>query len=1589
MATITGTSGHDTLLGTTSADEIYGLDGNDALDGGVGADTMVGGTGNDTYVVDDAGDVVTENASEGTDVVQVGFDYTLSANVENLVLSGSAGNGAGNSVNNSITGTGSANTLDGGAGVDTLIGGAGDDLYIVDHASDVVTENASEGIDTVLSSVTRTLGTNQENLVLSGGAAINGTGNTLNNVLTGNGAANSLNGSTGNDTMIGGDGNDIYVVGVAADVVTENDAEGTDTVQSSVTYTLGLYLEHLVLTGSSAITGTGNSLDNALTGNNVANTLTGSNGNDTLNGAGGADRLVGGLGDDTHVVDDAGDLVVENASEGTELVQSAVDYTLASNLENLILTTGALWGTGNTLDNVLTGNSDDNWLGGSSGNDTLDGGAGVDALEGGTGDDTYVVDNASDVVTEAASSGTDTVRSSVTRTLGTNQENLTLIGSSAINGIGNTLANVLTGNDAANSLNGSTGSDTMLGGLGNDIYVVDNASDVVTESASAGTDTVQVGFAYTLGTNTENLTLTGSSAITGTGNELPNVITGNTGANTLYGAAGVDTLQGGTGNDTYIVDESSDVIIENASAGTDVVQSSVDYTLSANVEQLVLMAGALHGTGSAGDNSLVGNTSANSLEGSAGNDTLDGGVGADTMVGGTGNDTYVVDDAGDVVTENASEGTDTVQVGFDYTLSANVENLVLSGSAGSGAGNSVNNSITGTGSANTLDGGAGVDTLIGGAGDDLYIVDHASDVVTENASEGIDTVLSSVTRTLGTNQENLVLSGGAAINGTGNTLNNVLTGNSAANSLNGSTGSDTMIGGDGDDIYVVGVATDVVTENDAEGTDTVQSSVTYTLGLYLEQLVLTGTSAISGTGNSLDNALTGNNLANTLTGSNGNDTLNGGGGADRLIGGEGDDVYYVDNEADVVVEDEFSFDNDIVFASVDYTSPFYVDAVVFEGSATTGTGNSGGDHLIASVPGIALYGNGGNDMLEIWGSGGSQLFGGTGDDYYFVASAADQVNENPSEGIDTIAVSIYGAPYSYTLPPNVENLILYWDAQTGTGNSLANEIHGYFGNNTLNGGAGADYMFGGPGDDTYVVDNAGDYVIEAYDEGIDRVQTSVSYTLEFNVENLILTGSASINGTGNSQDNLIVGNSGANILNGAAGLNTLQGAGGNDTYVVTGASDVVVENASAGTDIVHSSVDYTLGTNVENLLLTGTAVYGAGNGLNNILTGNSEANDLVGNEGDDTLDGFSGLDTLEGGGGNDTYFVDDMTEVVVELESGGIDIVFSSVDIYPYYMGEVENFTLLDGASDAVGNGLGNVVTGNSAGNSLRGDDGNDTLFGNAGNDYLVGNAGSDYLVGGIGNDTFDVEGQSLAFDTMEGGAGNDVYLVEFDSFVVITELSGQGTDTLLVVNGGSVLDANVENLVLFTGGIGTGNSVNNNLAGNSSANTLSGLGGNDTLLGDSGADALYGGNGNDLLDGGSEDDVLFGEAGNDLLVAGSGHDTLAGGSGSDAFVFDIHYWGVDSKTVSDFESEIDRIVLDRDAYPLLDGLGVEPFYLPIANFVANPGAIPGDSNDYVLYDTDTGALYYTGEPSYEQPVQIAILTGAPTLTATDIQIVA
>ncbi|HEX4984984.1 MAG TPA: calcium-binding protein, partial [Burkholderiales bacterium] len=1024
-------------------------------------------------------------AATGNDLANV-----LTGNAGANVLTGAAGN-------DTLDGGAGNDKLDGGTGADSMLGGAGNDVYIVDNVDDAVIETlagAAGGVDRVESSVTYSLDGNAdraniENLTLTGTGNVDATGNGLNNTLIGNTGNNVLDGGIGADAMTGGAGNDTYVVDNAGDKVVETlagAAGGTDKVASSITYTLGANLETLALTGAASINGTGNAL---------ANTIAGNDGNNVLNGGAGADTLVGGGGDDTYVVDNIGDQVVEtdNAGKDTIIISKAIfapdfHYSLAANIENLTYSgsTVRITITGNAGDNILTGapgasasSPGMDVIYGGNGNDYIDGRGSTiaegDQLIGGAGDDTYVIqDLRATAIQEDPGQGSDTVIvtfsfdadyfSTLNQLRGmapsiVEIENITLAGTANIDAFGNALNNRLIGNSGRNTLVGGDGNDTLDGGAGNDIlnggkgddlYYIDEG-DVVIELMGGGTDTIfatrdldiRSGFI-----NVENVELAADSGMTVHGNSGDNRITGNTLDNFLYGhegndflvgGGGFDTLGGGPGDDTYDLRGIGTwqlVELENEGSDTIIAEGNFDLDMLANFENVQLAGTSDYiVSGNSSNNRLTGNSGNNTFTGFDGNDVLIGGGGNDILSGGDGNDSLAGDD-----------GTDE-----------------LYGGAG-------NDTLTGGAGDDILDGGSGNDSMTGGQGNDTYVVDSAGDGIVEDGPGGTDHVWSSVTFSLGTNLENLTLTGSDNTNGTGNTLSNIITGNAGNNTLNGGNGAaDILIGGLGDDSYIFKTG-DSIVENAGEGNDTITiaSSVNLlTQFQNVENVILTGSSGFSATGSDADNILTGNAASNNLSGGGGNDILSGMGQSDTLSGGDGNDLLLGGDGNDTL--DGGAGDDNLDGGNGD-------DSLTGGVGSDELTGGIGNDILAGGSETDSLYGGEGNDTLD-GGAGADVMVGGNGDDIFTFDNLDDVVVEQANEGNDTLR-SVFTVDLS--LFAHFENVELTGNAAVdaiGTneannlvGNSGNNVLHGAAGNDYLDGGAGTDEMNGGDGDDVFVYD---------------------------------------------------------------------------------------------------------------------------------------------------------------------------------------------------------------------------------------------------------------------------------------------------------------------------------------------------------------------------------------------------------------------------------------------------------------------------------------------------------------------------------------
>jgi serralysin len=1042
--------------------------------------------------------------------------------------------------------------------------------------------------------------------------------------------------------------------------------------------------------------------------------------------------------------------------------------------------------------------------------------------------------------------------------------------------------------------------ENALGGSGDDTLLGNGSDNVL--SGNVGNDSIEAGVGN-------------DSVDGGAGNDTLN---GGVGNDSLYGAAGDDSFSGGLGND-----------ILYGNAGADILDGGVDtdlasyYSFAGSSLVVNLSNSALNDGEATGDtfvsienlegsltanNTLTGDGSDNTITSYSGNDSLDGGDGNDILLAGDGNDTLFGD------------------IGNDF----------LSGGSG----------------ANTINGGSGNDT-IASAGGGLNIMDGGADIdILDATSLTVDYVINLMTGV--TN-----FAGESAINfentntGSGNdsiagsAASNIINAGNGNDTLDGGAGNDTLYGGLGNDTYIVDGSIDVISEALSSGTDNVQSTASYAIGVNIENLTLLGTAA-NGTGNISDNLITGNAAINSLSGGDGNDTLNGDAGNDYLYGNAGNDAL---------------------------SGGLGID--VLRGGAGADTLDGGADSDYASYydfVGSSLVVN----LLDSTLNTGDAM----GDTFANIEWLQGSLNANNTLTGDATNNNLY----SYNGNDSLNG---------GGGNDI---LSAGAGNDTLDGGTGNDALYGGLGDDTYIVDSSADGIAEALNQGIDNVQSTASYLLRANIENLTLLGTAA-NGTGNISDNLITGNAAINSLSGGDGNDTLIGDAGNDylygnsgTDALSGGLGIDVLRGGAGADSLDggadsdyaSYYDFAGSSLVVNLLdsslNTGDAAGDTFANIewlqgsltaNNALTGDAANNNLYsysgsdslngggGNDvlsagaGNDTLDGGIGNDALYGGLGDDTYIVDSSADGIAEALNQGIDNVQSTASYL--LRANIENLTLLGTAANGTGNISDNLITGNAAINSLSGGDGNDTLIGDAGNDYLYGNTGNDSLNGGLG---IDVLRGGTGADILDGGADSD-YASYYD-FV----------GPSLVVN---LLDS-----TLNTGDAAGDTFVNIEwLQGSATANN--------TLTGDANNNNLYSYDGNDTLDGGGGNDVLSAGAGNDLLDGGTGKDVLYGGTGIDTFV--LNNTGLDA--IADFTSLNETLQVSAAACGGALSLGT----LDVSKFLTGAGTTAAATlSQRFIFNTTNRGLYFDVDGSTLNgitAVQIATLTTTATLSNTNIFVVA
>jgi Ca2+-binding RTX toxin-like protein len=1473
----TGNALDNELTGGAGEDELSGGAGADIIDGGEGADLMAGGEGDDVYLVDDSSDLAVESSGEGTDIVRASVDYALGAGIERLAFAGWHDFvGTGNDLDNEISGGAGEDEIDGGAGADVMRGGAGDDYYLVDNVGDVVAEEPGSGFDYVETTLASyALGDNVEGLTYNGTADFSGTGNALDNQIQGGSGDDELSGGDGDDELYGeagtnvlrgGDGNDLYFANESDEIV-ETEGEGIDTLAAyldsgtSATFALAANVENLTLAGEGGGTLIGNDLDNEIAGGE---------GDDYLDGGAGADRLAGGAGSDTYVIADNEDEIAEAAdAPGIDrILTSLASYALGDSIEALEHTgTGSFTGNGNALDNIIEGGDGDDQLTGGDGDDYLVGGGGADLLTGGAGNDTYHVDDVDDTIVEATGAGTDNVVTSLASfELGAGLETLAYDGSSDFAGTGNAAGNRITSGAGNDELDGGAGADVMAGGSGDDLYHADSEEDSIEEDEDAGYDrVVTTASAFTLAENLEGLEYQGAGDFTGQGNDGDNLILSGSGNDLLSGGAGNDRLEGGLGDDHYVDAQSASLTIRDT-GGTDSLETYMDVddvsvSIAANGEDYVLteagtgrtivFAGMVTGGAEAAiehilflggvewDAETLANpslyTQAVHLVGTFADDVLAGGIGSDQIT--------------------ALGGADDVSGGAgNDLLFGNGGNDILHGDAGRDVvrGNSEDDQLFGDAGDDQIFGGFGADRISGGAGDDVLSDEEGSDIYLFAAGDGRDRITDidgydAIEFAAGIDTADIVVS--TSLSGrdyilsfaNGDRITLVGAGSSASNAIEEIRFADSTVWTPAE-LATLSIGPGGTLITGTPGDDVLAGPA----GEAFHIVGLGGDDQLSGAdeedrleGGDQNDVLSGGAADDILEGGDGDDLLQGGSGADHMEGGAGDDIYLVDDEGehsnpddgDRVVEAEDS-GFDTVRASIDYVLPENVEALVLNGTASHGTGNALDNVLTASAQGAILLGLEGADQL-VGEAGGDSLDGGDGDDL----------------------------------------------------------LTGGDGDDGLTGGLGADLMAGGRGDDSYQVDDEGDEVVEAADQGRDRVVSSIDYVLGDNVETLRLEGSASA-GTGNSLGNYIEA---ADDV-----ASTLAGMAGDDELF--GSSEADQLDGGSGHDR---------------------------------LRGRDGDDDLEGGDGDDVLDGGSGADTLTGGLGDDTYIVSEAGDTVAEGSEAGDDVVYASIDFI--LSADVEWLFLSGSAQSGTGNDSANVIHANAElASHLQGLGGGDLLYGGAGDDLIEGGSGANRMFGGAGDDQFSGSGGA---NEVDGGDGTDRlnlsgtrgdYLVEQQgSAFAVIGLGGQGSFTLSSVEtihfAGEGQTVSISDLLGIFGTPGDdplieGNDFDNRIYGLAGADLLRGKGGNDLLDGGTGADVMEGGTGNDIFyvdnagdvvteisGGGTADEVrtslasytlttnverltgldstgqtLTGNSLANILTGGAGADVLSGGLGSD-----------------------------------------------------------------------------------------------------------
>ncbi len=1106
--------------------------------------------------------------------------------------------------------------LQGGVGDDTLDGGTGHDVFFVDSGNDIFIGGADTYDQIFFFNAGATTGAIAD---LSTGLVLNdGMGGTDSfsgvEVLTGWQFADSLVGSAGmdflsgaggNDTLQGGDGNDFLDGGIGSDSLIGGNGDDQvsfsygfpDSVGVTVNLQTGIATSTVgtsTLSSIEKVMGTASA--DSIVGNGGSNTLSGGGGDDVLRGGAGNDSLIGGVGFD--VASYAGDAapisatVTYNGYAGhSATVSSAEGIDTLREIEAINGTSGGDFIQVLSVDGVASFQAR-----GLGGNDTIVGMADrnfsifadyrVAGVTSGV-----VVDLAAGIASNDGFGGQDSlVNIAVVR--GTD------LGDSIFGTAGNERFRGRGGNDW---LDGRGGTGDQLDYTQSSAAVSVNLATNRAQDGEGGIDTV-LGFEDVRATN------------------FNDTIIGTADAEFFAPFGGNDSVVGGGGQDRVGYGFGQG----NLSAPT----QGVTVNLVTGIAQdgwggTDTLSGIERVNGTNFADSILGGAESNRFRGDAGNDTLDGGLGGDYAE-------YTSATAG--VTVNLTTGIAQDGLGGTDRL-ISIENVI---------GGNFADHLTGVAqrgrTTSLLRGGSGNDTLVGINGE-YVLVDYA------DQTTGLSINLGTGTANDGRGGTDTLINI-RGVNLFGDFADTVL-GTAANEWFNPSGGADSVNAAGGFDIIAYGGSdSGGVSVNLATGRARDTSGAIDTI------LGFEGVATAFGA-----DTIIGNGLGNLISPGAGADNANGGAGEDTISYSHSfapNGVQYTVNEAgdrapvlgitlDLVTQRATDFGGAI-------------DTIIgFEhaiGSTASDVLNGSGiaNYLAGAEGNDTLAGRAGADTLD-GGDGNDRMLGGLDDDTYIVNSALDVVVEALNQGTDTVRTTLA----AYTLGANVENLVATNAvAHSFIGNALNNAMTGGAGADTINGGAGSDTidgglgndrMLGSIGDDTYIVGAALDVVVEALNQGIDTVRTTLAaYTLGANVENLVATNAVAHSFIGNGLNNAITGNAGADTINGGAGNDTIDGGAGvdrmlgglgNDLIIVT-PGDVVIEGLNQGSDTVQASAGaVVLAANVEALVLTGSATNGTGNGLANTIIGHDGVNVLNGGAGNDTIIGGGGADILLGGIGQD------------------------------------------------------------------------------------------------------------------------------------------------------------------------------------------------------------------------------------------------------------------------------------------------------------------------------------------------------------------